>query len=600
VSSRGVSFLLFLVLVFGPPWLNQKYNLPLSPVVREFILTTCHDAKEWGSIGYGAEFILPTLLRTLMRPADLLYPDAIRNVQDWASFWYWYYVEDVATEDPCLGWSVRGRSRLFQAFLMLSLRSLFSKLGPWRTPRYFLKEQSLCGTENSRREFIHTPLEASYFRLLRLHALPSQYGLPKCELFTIPLEDTISTNIAYKCLSYRWGSEDKSHSILLNKCSFGVSQSLWEFLNVYRRRLDNDTYLWIDQICINQVDVREKSDQVSQMDRIYKQCKEVIVWLGRCSDSSIGRALHFLHSIQSPRGSAFKTHKLGRCFCLEESKCMIKGSTSDHNRQPHPALQALLSNPYWSRAWIVQEIILAPRAKIICGPYSVDYVVEKEGLLLQAHSREGCRFREETQHFFDLVYTHAQVQLRDPWNRRRLWRLQDAIQFVKSEARDVRDKVFALQGLVMPEQRIRIDYTLTKEELFQKLLIALFSHYHESEIQGSPVQRKFAECMGYLLDEFGLPNGLERVFYNAQMIIWCLRTASYARQGTAFYARGEKHSFRAMSMVQIVEYFYNVADNLENPTTREWLASQGVVAKPNPDILYTSGSCPKIISRYLS
>jgi hypothetical protein len=195
------------------------------------------------------------------------------------------------------------------------------------------------------------------------------------------------------------------------------------------------------------------------------------------------------------------------------------------------------------------------------------------------------------------MFMHAQVQARDPWNRRGLWRLQDAIPFVKNEASDTRDKVFALQGLVRPEQRIRIDYTLTKEELFQNLLIALFNHYHVSEIQGSSVQRKFAECIGDVLDEFGLPNGLEKVFYNAQMITWCLRTASYARQGTAFYARGEKHSFRGMSMVQIVEYFYNVADNLENPSTREWLASQGTVAKPNPDILHTPGSWPKIISR---
>ncbi|KAF7507391.1 hypothetical protein GJ744_010450 [Endocarpon pusillum] len=585
VSSRHMWYILCLVLVLGPPWLEEKYDLPLSLAVSDFILRTCLPLKQWLAIGYVVEFILPTFLSTLRRPVDLFYPDVIRDVQDRVSFWYWYYVEDVATEDLYSGWSVRGRLRVTQAFLMLFLRSLFSKLGTWRTSRYFLKEQPLCGKENSEKEFIHTPLEASHFRLLRLDTLPSQNGFPKCELSAIPLEDTTSTNIAYKCLSYRWGSEDKTHSILLNNCSFGVSQSLWEFLNVYQRRSDKNTHLWIDQICINQADVREKNDQVNQMGRIYEQCKEVIVWLGTCSKSSIGRALHFLHAIQSPRGSAFWTHNHGRCFCLKESNCMLRRSTSDHNQRPHPALQALLSNPYWSRAWIVQEIILAPRAKIVCGPYSIDYVVEKKGLLLQPHSREACGFRKETQHFFDLVYMHAQAQLHTPWNRQGLWRLQDAIQFVKSEARDVRDKVFALQGLVRPDQRIRVDYTLSKEELFQNLLIALFNHYHEPEMRGSPEGRNFAEGMGYLLDEFGLPSGLKRLFYDAEMIIWCLTTASFARRGAAFYARGEKHSFRAMSIVQIVEYLYNVADNLENPRTREWLASQGVFAKPNPDIL---------------
>ncbi|KAF2439540.1 heterokaryon incompatibility, partial [Karstenula rhodostoma CBS 690.94] len=84
----------------------------------------------------------------------------------------------------------------------------------------------------------------------------------------------------YKCLSYRWGSDERSHSILLNGRSLGVSQTLWDFLDTYRKRSDNDTYLWIDQICINQGDVREKGEQVSQMDSIYKQCEEVIIWLG--------------------------------------------------------------------------------------------------------------------------------------------------------------------------------------------------------------------------------------------------------------------------------------------------------------------------------
>jgi hypothetical protein len=591
LSRRHISLFLFSLLVLCPPWLDEKYNIPLSPAVRKFILTTCHNAEEWGFTCLGAESLLPALLSMLLRPVDLFYPGTIQRIKDWASFWYWYYVEDVATEDPLLGWSVCGRSRLILA-LGLFLRSLLAKMGTWKKSRYSLGEESLCRTGDSEEKFNYTPLEASHFRLLRLYAPQSQNEVPNCELFALPMADATSTNIVYKCLSYRWGSEDKSHSIMLNKRLFNVSQSLWEFLNVYQRRSDNDTYLWIDQICINQVDVTEKNYQVSRMDMIYKQCEAVVVWLGTCSDSSTGRALHFLHAIQSPRGSAFRAHNLGCCFCLEESKCLIKWSALDTNRQPDPALQALLSNPYWSRAWIVQEMILAPCAKIVCGSYSIDYVVEKEGLLHHEYSREGCRFREETQHFFNLMYAHSQVKSRYPWQRQGLWCLQEVMTFVQGETRDVRDKIFALQGLVRPEQKIQIDYNFTKEEVFRNVLITLFNHYHESGMRGSAEEQNFAESIGYLLDEFGLPDGLEKVFYSAETITWCLRTSSSARRGTAFYARGEKHSFQSMSMVQIVEYFYNVADNLENPRTREWLASQGVIAKPNQHYtLYT----PKLI-----
>lgn len=38
--------------------------------------------------------------------------------------------------------------------------------------------------------------------------------------------------------------------------------------------------IWIDQICINQSDVEEKSHQVALMSHIYKYCKEVFLWLG--------------------------------------------------------------------------------------------------------------------------------------------------------------------------------------------------------------------------------------------------------------------------------------------------------------------------------
>jgi hypothetical protein len=86
------------------------------------------------------------------------------------------------------------------------------------------------------------------------------------------------------------------------------------------------------------------------------------------------------------------------------------------------------------------------------------------------------------------------------------------------------------------------------------------------------------ECIDHLLDKLGLPLGLERVIYNARMITWCLRISYFARRGDAWYAEGETHSFEGFSMVQIVEYFYSVADNLHNELVRDWLASRGVNA----------------------
>jgi hypothetical protein len=38
--------------------------------------------------------------------------------------------------------------------------------------------------------------------------------------------------------------------------------------------------LWVDAVCINQLDPVEKGHQVAQMGRIYENAERVVVWLG--------------------------------------------------------------------------------------------------------------------------------------------------------------------------------------------------------------------------------------------------------------------------------------------------------------------------------
>ena len=49
------------------------------------------------------------------------------------------------------------------------------------------------------------------------------------------------------------------------------------------RQHDQDRILWIDAICINQNNVRERSDQVSRIGDIFRYAKRVIVWLGKAT-----------------------------------------------------------------------------------------------------------------------------------------------------------------------------------------------------------------------------------------------------------------------------------------------------------------------------
>lgn len=54
-----------------------------------------------------------------------------------------------------------------------------------------------------------------------------------------------------------------------------------------RLRLDTETrMLWVDALCINQVDNTERSQQVAQMGKIYSDARETIAWLGRGTTGS--------------------------------------------------------------------------------------------------------------------------------------------------------------------------------------------------------------------------------------------------------------------------------------------------------------------------
>jgi hypothetical protein len=52
------------------------------------------------------------------------------------------------------------------------------------------------------------------------------------------------------------------------------------------RSLTQPLYFWIDAVCINQSNDKEKGCQVGRMADIYQQACNVIVWLGPADNSS--------------------------------------------------------------------------------------------------------------------------------------------------------------------------------------------------------------------------------------------------------------------------------------------------------------------------
>lgn len=165
---------------------------------------------------------------------------------------------------------------------------------------------------------------------------------------------------SYTALSYAWGDGVAAGTIRVGQnenlgTDMGVADNLLRFLRVQSRMITEPKLFWIDAICINQRDLRERNHQVGLMKLIYINADDVYVWLGPEADDS-KLAMGFLSrggpKPLQPRGPGF--HPV---WTPQEAR----------------ALGELCERPYWRRMWIIQEVIHADKIRVWCGDKSADW-----------------------------------------------------------------------------------------------------------------------------------------------------------------------------------------------------------------------------------
>jgi hypothetical protein len=131
--------------------------------------------------------------------------------------------------------------------------------------------------------------------------------------------------------------------------------------------------LWIDAICINQADDIEKGYQIQQMQHIFGHARLVIVWLGEATANS-GLAMTFARQIHdrflSHTRQGFENEQWGPYPEFQKVKAKIKGFMKPKYMSTWVALHSLISRPWWSRAWIIQELLMAKQLQLFCGEKS--------------------------------------------------------------------------------------------------------------------------------------------------------------------------------------------------------------------------------------
>jgi hypothetical protein len=206
----------------------------------------------------------------------------------------------------------------------------------------------------SKADFIYgPPLQGRNIRLIEI-----KLGSEKTTLEINLFEHRLGS-VKFEALSYVWGKQATRQRIKCNGRSMYVGSSLLDAFGELARRRSNGL-VWADAICINQNDDQEKTRQVRMMRDIYEKAQRVIIWLGK-EQAGDGRGFELAKSLyQKCDGASYDMY--ATTYDFEGFDCESKGVPRPLGNPDWAVLFAILSHPWFSRIWVVQELLVAQRS----------------------------------------------------------------------------------------------------------------------------------------------------------------------------------------------------------------------------------------------
>ncbi|OGM44109.1 hypothetical protein ABOM_007282 [Aspergillus bombycis] len=314
-------------------------------------------------------------------------------------------------------------------------------------------------------------LDGPAFRLVRLcHGEGPDI---ECELFQAWLYPEQSL-ISYEALSYTWGSIETVESIRMNGQRHGITLNLYIALQHLRFRA-RDRILWVDSICIDQVNDKERGHQVRHMGDIYKRAERVIFWLGQPTYET-NLVLDSLRQLQKESTKhACKTWELSDPRWVDLWSVVQPRLEEEYREifwEQRQGLEELLSRPWFRRVWILQEVANARAGLVCCGQMSVSAsIFSLAPLLIDMTPNAHCRA------VLDIMPGPSRSGTW--WNMNRdLYTLLR--KFRASESSLPRDMVFALLGISSDAQdtdRLRPDYDSNEASVIRDVVCFLFDDH---------------------------------------------------------------------------------------------------------------------------
>ena len=172
----------------------------------------------------------------------------------------------------------------------------------------------------------------------------------------------------------------------------------------------------------------EMKQQIPRMGNIYSAAEEVLVWLGH--EQRGEAAMELVRDWPGPVNwlhvDVNNKEELERANLVQSMR----------NEVAEAAVYLLLL-PYWSRVWIVQEVVLARKVRVKCGNISLD---------LDDFRSKVDPFRHETTELNYQPTVWSLCELREKGGKKPLWELTRDFDLCMS-TRTI-DKVYGFFGLV--------------------------------------------------------------------------------------------------------------------------------------------------------
>ncbi|KAK0616708.1 heterokaryon incompatibility protein-domain-containing protein [Immersiella caudata] len=284
----------------------------------------------------------------------------------------------------------------------------------------------------------YQPLREGEIRLLQFREESDTRSI-SAKLIHVDLQSAAKSYIA---ISYCWGPKDTSRCLSISDNTvLAISQTVEDLLqHIVSGEV---TSIWIDAICINQVDDKDKNQQIRLMRDIYTAASETVAWLGQ--PSAPDKLWRYLHSYDNNL------------------------SWRDHVDD----ILEVLSAPWFGRVWVIQEVGCSESIRVLFGGISMswdyfcdlNFYLNESGVMNKIlHDSEFVNRREAltqawaTPAYFVrfLMIVRASIQNAakesDPGSA-----LNPLDSFLLDtrlhKATDPRDKVYSLLGIVKPASR---------------------------------------------------------------------------------------------------------------------------------------------------